>query len=95
MPRIYNKLGIIKKPQNQRFQTSVFLCMYAVQLIPKKEPESDSYQHKTPKTCHVGSAEVASYGVVFKNKNEKIEEYNDKPLSPSQHNFSLIFSLSI
>lgn len=38
------------------------------------------------------SAEAASYQVVFKNKNEKTKEYNQKP---SHCNFVLICSLKI
>lgn len=41
------------------------------------------------------SAETASFEVIFKNQNEKTKEYNDKPLSPSHYNFSLIYCLRV
>lgn len=50
---VKSELGIIKKLQNQRFQTSVLFCLYAAQIFCKKELELDFYQQKTPKTCYV------------------------------------------
>lgn len=64
---INSEMGIIKKCQNQRFQTCVLLCLYAAPLFRKKEPELDSYQKKTPKSRWLVSAETASFEVVFKN----------------------------
>ena len=88
--------GSLKNLRTEDFKHLSFCACMLPNPFPKRNQNQIPPNIRLLRHVRLVSAEAASCEVVFKNKNEKTKDFNnDKPLSPSHCNFSLICSLKI